>query len=307
MSNPNIKIDENTKTPIGSHKAIKGQSPFQLAFTRFRKNKGALIGLIILTLITLISIAAPILIQVDPSATDLYNTSAEPSSEKWLGTNDAGQDVFARLIYGGRISLLIGFATMMLTVLIGGTLGALAGYFGKWVDMVIMRLTDVLLTLPTLLMVLFLVALLERTNEWILIIALGCTAWASTARIIRSEFLSLREREFVLGAKAIGANDFYIIARHMIPNVLAPLIVAATLLVANMILVESALSFLGMGVPPTTPTWGNMLNEALNMRVIEEQPWLWVPPGIMVVLTVLCINFIGDGLRDAFDTKSTRR
>ncbi len=284
----------------------KGQSPFQLALKRFMKNKMALVGLGFLILIIFVSVGAPLFTDHDPSYSDLYNVDAEPSSTHLLGTNDSGQDVFARLLYGGRISLLIGFITMLLTVAIGGFLGALAGYYGGWLDMIVMRVTDILLTLPTTLTVLFLTAIFQ-TDEWVLIIALAVTTWPNTARIIRGEFLSLREQEYILSAKAIGCSGTRIIFRHMLPNTLAPLVVNATLLVAVMITVESALSFLGFGVPPTVPTWGNMLKEAQDISVLTDQPWLWIPPGLLVTLTVLSINFIGDGLRDAFDTKATRR
>jgi peptide/nickel transport system permease protein len=264
-------------------------------------------GIFILLAVTLLSVCAPLIAKHDPYASDLYNTDARPDGKHWLGTDDTGRDVFSRLLYGGRISLLIGLLTMIFTVLIGGTLGAVAGYYGKWVDMIIMRATDVLLTLPTLLMFLFLASILEKTSLWVLIVALALTSWATTARIVRGQFLSLREREFVLSARAIGCSDLRIIFRHMIPNALGPIIVNATLLMAVMISVESALSFLGFGVPEPTPTWGNMLNGARNIRVLTQQPWLWIPPGMMIVITVLAINFIGDGLRDAFDTRSTRR
>ena len=288
-------------------KGKKGKSPFQLALRRFVRNRMAVAGIFILLAVTLLSVCAPLIAKHDPYASDLYNTDARPDGKHWLGTDDTGRDVFSRLLYGGRISLLIGLLTMIFTVLIGGTLGAVAGYYGKWVDMIIMRATDVLLTLPTLLMFLFLASILEKTSLWVLIVALALTSWATTARIVRGQFLSLREREFVLSARAIGCSDLRIIFRHMIPNALGPIIVNATLLMAVMISVESALSFLGFGVPEPTPTWGNMLNGARNIRVLTQQPWLWIPPGMMIVITVLAINFIGDGLRDAFDTRSTRR
>ncbi|PRX41798.1 peptide/nickel transport system permease protein [Planifilum fimeticola] len=288
-------------------KGRKGKSPFQLALRRFVRNRMAVAGIFILLAVTLLSICAPLIAKNNPYTSDLYNTDARPDGKHWLGTDDTGRDTFSRLLYGGRISLLIGLLTMIFTVLIGGTLGAIAGYYGKWVDMIIMRATDVLLTLPTLLMFLFLASILEKTSLWVLIVALALTSWATTARIVRGQFLSLREREFVLSARAIGCSDLRIIFRHMIPNALGPIIVNATLLMAVMISVESALSFLGFGVPEPTPTWGNMLNGARNLRVLTQQPWLWIPPGFMIVITVLAINFIGDGLRDAFDTRSTRR
>lgn len=299
---------ENTLKHLTIKQEVKkGKSPLQLAFERFMKNRMAFIGAIILLCITIISISAPLLTHFDPAATDLYNTEKPPDSVHLLGTDKVGHDVFTRLLYGGRISLMVGVMTMVLTILIGGTLGALSGYYGGKVDMLIMRVTDVLLTLPTLLMILFLVSILDKTNEWLLIITLGLTAWSGTARLVRGEFLSLREREYVLSARAIGCSDSRIMFKHILLNTLAPLTVNATLLVGNMILVESALSYLGFGVPQTTPTWGNMLNAARNMDVVSNQPWIWIPPGMVIIITVLAINFIGDGLRDAFDTRSTRR
>ncbi|OYD08609.1 peptide ABC transporter permease [Paludifilum halophilum] len=285
----------------------RGKSPLQLALRRFFKNKMAIAGVIILAVVSFISIFAPLFISHDPLATDLYNTNAEPGGEHWLGTDDTGRDVFARLLYGGRISLIIGLVTMLGTVLIGAVLGALAGYYGRWIDALVMRLTDLVLALPFLLLILFVIAVLAETSLWILIITLVLVVWPQTARIVRAEFLSLREQEYVLSAQAIGCRDSRIIFRHMIPNAVAPIIVNATLLMGLMITVESSLSFLGFGVPEPTPTWGNMLNAARNVRILSSEPWRWIPPGFMIVITVLAINFIGDGLRDAFDTKSTRR
>jgi peptide/nickel transport system permease protein len=210
-------------------------------------------------------------------------------------------------MYGGRVSLMIGFATMVGTVCIGVVLGALAGYFGRWIDTVVMRLTDVVLALPFLLLVLFVVAMLPQSGAGTLILILCLAVWPTTARLVRAEFLSLREQEFVLSARAIGARDSRIIFRHMLPNTIAPITVNATLLMGTMITVEAALSFLGFGVPEPTPTWGNMLNAARNFRILSSEPWMWMPPGFLIVITVLSINFIGDGLRDAFDTKSARR
>ncbi len=281
----------------------KGKSPFQLAYRRFVKNRMAVVGLILLTIIVLISVFAPLLTSHDPLESDMYNIEAPPSDEHILGTDDMGRDVYARLLYGGRISLLIGLLTMIFTVLIGAVLGAIAGYYGKWIDTLIMRFTDIMLTFPFLLFVLFLISVLEETSVTVLIVALALTSWPTTARIVRGVFLSLREQEFVLSARAIGGSDSRLIFRHMIPNALAPIIVNATLLMAVTISAESALSFLGFGVPQPTPTWGNMLTNAMNIRVLSDQPWLWIPPGVMIVLAVLAINFIGDGLRDAFDTK----
>ncbi|RAL21352.1 oligopeptide ABC transporter permease [Thermoflavimicrobium daqui] len=286
----------------------KQQSPWQLALSRFMKNKLAVVGIIILLLIVIFSIAAPMLSDFDPNKPDAYNTDAEPDDVHLLGTDEIGRDVLTRLLYGGRISLLVGLTSSLMIVVIGGLLGAIAGYYGKWIDMIIMRIVDILLVLPTLLLMLFVVTIMQKTTIWSLILVFGLTAWPVTARLVRGEVLSIREREFILSAKSIGCSDFQIIFKHVIPNVLPTIIVNATLLMATMILAEAGLAYLGFGVAPEiTPTWGNMLHSASNVTVLTDQPWLWIPPGLLVVLTVLSINFIGDGLRDAFDTKSTRR
>ncbi|SFI86807.1 oligopeptide ABC transporter permease [Thermoflavimicrobium dichotomicum] len=286
----------------------KHQSVWQLAVRRFMKNKLAVVGLITLFLIVLISVAAPFIATYDPNKPDIYNIDGEPDDQHLLGTDDVGRDVFARLLYGGRISLLVGLVSSIMIVLIGGFLGAIAGYYGKWIDSLIMRMVDILLVLPTLLLMLFVVTIMQKTTIWSLIAVFGLTSWPVTARLVRGEVLSIREREYVLSAKAIGCSDLRIIMKHVLPNVLPTIIVNATLLMATMILAESGLSYLGFGVAPEiTPTWGNMLHAASNVTVLTDQPWLWIPPGLMVVLTVLSINFIGDGLRDAFDIKSTRR
>lgn len=312
MQPSSSEVVQNTSKPTGPEvdskkKEDKGKSPLQLAYGRFVKNRMAVIGLFLLAVIVLVSIFAPLLTSHDPLASDLYNTDAEPSSEHLLGTDDMGRDVFARLLYGGRVSLIIGLSAMVFTMLIGVVLGAIAGYYGKWVDTVIMRFTDIMLTFPFLLFVLFLISILEQTSAAVLVGALAVTIWPSTARIVRGVFLSLREQEFVLSARAIGGKDSRLIFRHMLPNALAPIIVNATLLMATTISIESALSWLGFGIPQPTPTWGNMLNETMNIRVLQDQPWRWIPPGTMIVLAVLAINFIGDGLRDAFDTKMSDR
>ncbi|PTM58107.1 oligopeptide ABC transporter permease [Desmospora activa] len=307
MSQPAVQSDIIEPQLNQTPEKKKGKSPLQLAFRRFIRNKMAIAGIIILTIITLTSVFAPLIANHDPYATDLYNTRAEPSADHWLGTDDSGRDLFSRLLYGGRISLLIGFATMVGTVCIGAVVGALAGYYGRWIDAVVMRISDVVLALPSLLLILFVVAILPQSGAGILILVLCLTVWPTTARLVRAEFLSLREQEYVLSARSIGAKDSRIIFRHMLPNTVAPIIVNATLLMGSMITIEAALSFLGFGVPEPTPTWGNMLNAARNFRILQNEPWVWMPPGFLIVLTVLSINFIGDGLRDAFDTKSSRR
>ncbi|MBU9721510.1 MULTISPECIES: oligopeptide ABC transporter permease [Bacillaceae] len=285
-------------------KAEKSLSPFQLAMRRFLKNKLAIIGIVILSVFVLVAIFADQIATHDPIQYNMTNIEGKASSEHWLGTDRSGRDNFSRLVYGSRISLTVGFSAMLFTVLIGVTLGSLAGYYGGKIDSLIMRITDLMLILPFLLFVLTIIAILERINITIFIVIIAMTSWPNLTRIIRATFLSLREKEFILGARSIGASDFRIIFKHFLPNAIGPIIVNATLMMATMIIIESGLSFIGFGIPQPTPTWGNMITEATNLRMLEGNPEAWLPPGLAILLTVLSINFIGDGLRDAFDPKS---
>ncbi|HEX6594862.1 MAG TPA: oligopeptide ABC transporter permease [Bacillota bacterium] len=285
--------------PSHSHK-----SPFQLAFRRFYRNKLAMIGLIVFIGICLLALCAPLLTDHDPTKGDLSLIEQPPSSEHILGTDSSGRDNFARLIYGSRISLTVGVSAMLFTLVIGVITGAISGYYGGIVDQIIMRVADLVLTLPFLVLALTIIALLEKVTISIFVIVIAVTTWPTLTRIVRGSFLSLREQEFVLSAQAIGAGDFRIIFKHFIPNAIGPIIVNATLMMATMIIAESGLSFIGMGIPQPTPTWGNMISEAQNIRILQNHPEAWIPPGVGILITVLSINFIGDGLRDAFDPKS---
>ncbi|PSL45960.1 peptide/nickel transport system permease protein [Salsuginibacillus halophilus] len=285
----------------------KQQSPTGIIIRRFLKNKLAVFGLIMLVLITTVSFSAPLITEHDPTSTDMLNIHADPSSEHILGTNGVGQDNFARLLYGGQISIQIGLYIAAIVTVIGVVLGSLAGYYGGRVDGAIMRFTDLFLVLPFLLLVLTVVTILQETTLTIFVITLGLIVWPNITRILRGTYLSLREQEFVLSAKSIGASDFRIMRKHLLPNAVGPIIVNATVIMAQMIILESALSFLGFGIPEPTPTWGSMLDEARNLGILTGQPHMWLPPGLMIVLTVLSINFIGDALRDAFDPKSKSR
>lgn len=285
----------------------KHRSPFQISMRRFFKNKLAVTGMIVLFVIVLGAIFAPYLTQHDPTKSNLMLVEQSPSSEHILGTDASGRDNFARLLYGSRVSLTIGFSAMLFTLAIGLVMGALAGYYGGKVDNIIMRITDLVLALPFLVLALTIIALLEKVTIGIFVTVIAITAWPTLTRIVRGTFLSLREQEFVLGARAIGASDFRIIFKHFIPNAMGPIIVNATLMMATMIIVESGLSFIGMGIPQPTPTWGNMITEAQSIRTLRYHPEAWIPPGLGILLTVLSINFMGDGLRDAFDPKSDRR
>ncbi|MFB4163663.1 oligopeptide ABC transporter permease [Alteribacillus sp. JSM 102045] len=288
-------------------KLQKGHSPFKLAMKRFIKNKLAIAGIIILLFFTLIAIFAPFLTTHDPTKSDLLNVMAEPNAENWLGTDSSGRDNFARLVYGSRVTLIIGFMSMICIIVVGVILGSLAGYYGGIVDGIIMRAADVVLTLPFLLFVLTVIAIIQDITITLFVIVIAATNWPNITRILRGTFLSLREKEFILSARSVGCSDWRIITKHFLPNAIGPIIVNATIMMATMIILESALSFVGFGIPQPTPTWGNMVNEARSMRVLTGAPEAWVPPGMAILLTVLAINFIGDGLRDAFDPKSSKR
>ncbi len=279
----------------------------QLAIRRFLKNKLAIAGIVVLALITLGAIFAPLLTSHDPTYGDLLKIEKPPSEEHILGTDGSGRDNFARLLYGARISLVVGFSAMLFTLIIGVITGAVAGYYGGKIDNIIMRLADLVLAIPFIVLALTIIALLEQVTISLFVTVIALTTWPTLTRIVRGTFLSLREQEFVLGARAIGASDTRIIFKHFIPNAIGPIIVNATLMMATMIIVESGLSFIGMGIPQPTPTWGNMISEAQNIRILRDHPEAWIPPGLGILLTVLAINFIGDGLRDAFDPKSNRR
>ncbi|RDU37236.1 ABC transporter permease [Neobacillus piezotolerans] len=271
------------------------------------KNKLAVAGVIILFLIVVAVSAAPLLTDHSPTKSNLLLIERPPSADHPLGNDSSGRDILSRLLYGGRISLIVGFSAMIFTLIIGVTLGSIAGYYGGKIDAVIMRFTDMMLMLPFLVLCLTIVALLERVTIGIFVTIIALTAWPNLTRIIRGTFLSLREQEFVLGARAIGASDMRIILRHFIPNAIGPIVVNATLMMATYIIIESGLSFIGFGIPQPTPTWGNMISEAQSLRILRNSPSAWIPPGLLILLTVLCINFIGDGLRDALDPKSNKR
>lgn len=289
------------------NKPVKINSPFRIAVKRFLKNKLAVISVFILLMIILAVTFAPLLTHQNPLKSNLLMVEHPPSAEHLLGTDSSGRDIYARMLYGGRVSLIVGFSAMLFTLLIGVALGSIAGYYGGKVDAVIMRLADMMLVLPFLVLALTVVSIMQTTNVTIFVSIIALTSWPNLTRIIRGTFLSLREQEFVLGARAIGASDFRIIFRHFIPNAIGPIVVNASLMMATYIIVESALSFIGFGIPQPTPTWGNMISEAQSLRILRNEPAAWIPPGLAILLTVLCINFIGDGLRDALDPKSNKR
>jgi peptide/nickel transport system permease protein len=267
---------------------------------RFRRHRLAVIGATILLLLAIGALGAPVIASHDPYAIDLRSYRAGPSRDHILGTDSAGRDVFSRLLHAGRVSLSVGLVAVSIYTAIGVLLGALAGFYGGWVDSLVMRLADVFLSFPSLIIIITLASVLGP-SIYNVMLAIGLLGWPPIARLLRGELLSLREREFILGARASGCGAARLIFRHLLPNAMAPVIVAATFGIAYAILIEAGLSFLGLGVQPPTPSWGNMLTDAQSLTVLESMPWLWLPPGVMIALAVLSINFIGDGLRDALD------
>lgn len=241
--------------------------------------------------------------RVSPVAIDLRAARTGPSPEHPLGADLVGRDVFSRLVHASRVSLVVGLGAVSIYVALGVLLGSLAGYYGGIVDAFLLRLADVVMSFPLLILVLVVVSLVGP-GLMNIILVLGFLGWPPIARLVRGQYLSLREEEFVQAARALGASDLRLILRHLLPNTVGVVVVAATFGVANAILVEAALSFLGMGVQPPTPSWGNMLSDAQSLAALESMPWLWVPPGLMIFLAILSINFLGDGLRDALDPRS---
>lgn len=269
-------------------------------WNRFKKNRLALLGGIVVACLFIIAILAPALTPYDPNAINVRNILEPPGFKHPFGTDDLGRDILSRIIWGARISLSVGFVAVGISTLIGVILGALTGYYGGWVDRIIMRFVDIMLSIPTFFLLLAVIAFLEPGISNIMIV-IGLTSWMGITRLVRAEFLSVKEREFTQSARAIGAGDLRIIFRHILPNSIAPVLVSAVLGVAGAILTESALSFLGIGVQPPTPSWGNILT--IGKDNIEIAWWLSVFPGVAILITVLAYNLVGEGIRDAIDPR----
>jgi peptide/nickel transport system permease protein len=261
-----------------------------------------MLGLWILMILILTAVLAPVLSNHTYGQVNMAVVERPPSAAFWLGTDELGRDVFARLIYAGRFSLSVGLVAVAIYLMIGVTLGSVAGYYGGLTDTIIMRVTDVIMVIPFFPLALTMAAVFKPSFFNTMII-LGLLNWTTICRLTRGEFLTLRKRDFVEAAIAEGARDLRIIFQHILPNAMAPIVVAATLGVANAILLESALSFLGFGVQPPLPSWGNMLSAATSLRVLMLQPWIWIPPGLTIFIAVLAVNLLGDGLRDALDPR----
>lgn len=279
-------------------------SPWRVAGRRFLRHRLATAGLIISILLILSAIFAPALAPRDPLKISILDKFAPPMTKSFLlGADEVGRDLVSRLLYAGRISLLVGFAAMAVTVLVGTVVGLMAGFYGGRVDAFFMRATDALLSFPTVFLLLVLAAFVGASLLSITLI-IGLTSWMELARILRNQTLTLREQEFVQAGRAMGASNPWLISRHLLPNSLGPIMVAATLNIANAVLAESYISYLGYGIQPPQASWGNMLNNAQSY--FTDAPWIALFPGVLITLTVASFNFVGDGLRDALDPRSRR-
>ena len=287
-----------------------GSSYWGDVWLQFKKHKGALLGAIIFFGIVISVMFGPFLWPFEPNAIDIRSRNQGPSLLHPFGTDQLGRDTFSRMIAGGRTSITVGLAAMFLALILGTLIGVIAGYFKK-LDGILMRFTDLFLSLPLLPLLLLMMFLFreplsvsygpEKGMFILIVFAIGVTSWMPTARIVRGDVLALKQREFVMAARSIGTPDQKIILRHILPNILSPILVSATLGIANAIITESALSFLGLGFPPDFPTWGRLLNDAVDYLQLHPERVMW--PGLAISLTVLSINFLGDGLRDALDPR----
>ncbi|HEX4747069.1 MAG TPA: oligopeptide ABC transporter permease [Gaiellaceae bacterium] len=283
----------------------RSRSQWRLAGERFAQHRLALVSIFVLLALALLSAFAPFISPYDPERTRLLDIYERPSLSHPFGTDSLGRDLATRILYGGRVSLSVGVLAVTVAISFGTLVGMLAGYYGKWVDTVLMRFVDMMFSFPRLFLLIIFGVFFKGMTLGVIVLVLGLLSWMTTSRLVRAQFLSLKEREFVLAARAVGVRDWRIILRHLLPNALAPIIVAATLGVASAIISESTLSFLGLGIQPPTPSWGNMLRDATSD--MEKAPWLAIFPGLAIFLAVVSINFIGDGLRDALDPRHVVR
>lgn len=283
----------------------KNQSYWGEVFYRLRKNKMAMVSLYILIIVVALCVIVPIISPYEIQTTNMANRDLKPSSEHLLGTDLIGRDLFTRLFYAGRISLGIAIAVVAIECVIGIILGSIAGFYGGIVDAIIMRIAEIFMSFPFMIITITVVSIFGNSVST-LIFVLSILTWPSIARIVRGQILTLREMEYMEACEALGISDVRRIFRHLLPNVLAYVIVYATLGMASVILTETSLSFLGLGVSPPTPTWGNMIQEARNMLIIQHKWWYWIPPGIAIFASVMCFNILGDGMRDAIDPKMKR-
>lgn len=301
MSQPAVKLPETEQFAVAS---TAPESLWAMARKRFLNNKLAMAGLIVILLFVLLAVLAPLITPYDPAYVDLLAANLGPSGAHWLGTDSVGRDILSRLLEGSRISLLVGFSVAAGTVIVGSIVGAIAGYFGGWIDTVLMRLIDVMFSFPALFLNILVLAIFG-SNFTYLILIMVFTSWMNVARLVRGQFLQLREMQYVEAARAIGVSRWEIMFNHLLRNATGPIIVSATLTVGGAIISESALSYLGLGVQPPQTSWGQMLSGAQEYMLTN--PLLALYPGLCIFLTVLAVNFVGDGIRDALDPRQKIR
>lgn len=275
----------------------------QLTWKRFLQDRWAVAGVIVILIITITVVLAPVLCKYAPETIDGSMVRQAPSTRHILGTDDLGRDIFSRLLYGGRVSMTVAVSATVLQLFLGIVMGALAGYFGKWVDSLIMRIADVVMCFPFYVIAVCLAAILGPGLRNTVII-LGFLGWPSLCRMVRAEILSIKENDYVMAAKSLGLHSEEIMFRHILPNVMSPVIVSATLSVAGAIMSEASLSYLNLGVKIPQPSWGNMLSAAQSMNTLINEWWRWIPPGLCIIVVVLSINYIGEGLRKAMSPKA---
>ncbi len=306
-SKPLNKYQQEAIAQKKSDEKIDAVGPWMIAWRKFKANHVAMVGLAIFCIIVLLVIFAPIFMQVDVNAYDTSIMNQPPSAEHWLGTDGSGRDCLFRLFLGGRISILVGVLAAVLTVIFGCLVGGLAGYYGGIVDNLLMRFAEIVYSLPFTPMIIAVAATMlwvpSDQKMYTVALLIGLLSWPGLARLVRGQILTLREQEFMQACEALGFSDASKIWKHLMPNVFSLVIVNATLQMAGAILTEAGLSYLGMGIQPPQPSWGSLMNLGQNAQVFQNYPWQWAPAGVMCLLTVVSINLIGEGLRDAFDPK----
>ena len=273
---------------------------------RFFRDNRARLGIGIVLVMAVAAVVAPLIARQSPITIDLLHILQRPSGQHWLGTDIQGRDIWSRLVYGARVSLTVGLISQGIALALGVSMGLLAGFYGRWVDEVVMRLADVTLAFPTLLLLIAMVAALQP-SEGVVFATIGIVGWAGMARIVRGQVLVVRQLEYVQAIRALGAGDLRIMVQHVLPNVIAPVVIAATLGVAGAIMAEAALSFLGLGVPPPAPSWGSMIADGRDLDQLRRAPWTSVFPGVAIGAAVLGFNLLGDALRDALDPRQVYR
>jgi peptide/nickel transport system permease protein len=282
---------------------LSSSGPLARAINRFTENRAAMVGLAILAPMLIAILSYPLWLPFKPNDIDLLAMNSAPSARHWFGADGVGRDVLARTLEGGRISLMVAVFSVILSTTVGFLVGAVSAFGGRWADAIAMRSVDLAMTLPPVIFLLVLASIIG-SGIWSTVVVIALLSWPVLSRMIRARLLELRERDFVMASRGMGAGLGHLLFRHGLPNSIDILVVYATLQVANAILLEAGLSFLGLGVPPPAASWGNMLNAARSTAVLEQFPWQWLFPGAALVLAVLAINFIGDGLRDAFDPRA---